>query len=607
MLVVPNSATKYELRITKISYFIFHTYMKRFLFLLFFIFSQVLSAQFDDDRPIDDYATPYNALYSFYYYTSAEHFAPKKLERFFPKKTVNTEALAVQLKQVIDGKGLRLALNAAPNDSNYVDSLTKRNTYLLFTRDLTDIYLERDATTKRWHLSRESALAIPRWHKRVYPLGSDWLVNLMPSFGNEKVFGLAIWQYVGIVLLFFLAILLSKIISYILRRSINTIAESRLGKDKFDKEIVLKLARVLSYVATMYALYILIPILQLPIGFGYYIITTLRIVNTIFVTTFLLRLVDFFRSYIQKFFERKDDDMFDDHISPIVIRIIKTLLIIFGFFHILSLLDVNITALVAGLSIGGLAIALAAQETVKNLIGSAMIYADRPFKIGDYVSTTEIEGTVEDIGFRSTRIRTLDTSLIAVPNGKLVDMTINNLGARQRRRFRASIDIPYHTPPDLIEIFLQGLIQITLNHPNTAKDVYYIRLNSFEGSSLRIMFIIYFLTNDYNEDIKYREQVMLAIIRLAEKLGVQFAFPSTSVYMETQPEKKNNLPNYQNFTPTANENLEAFLAEFKLRHPMPPPEQTPSLFDTPENTENTENTESTESTENTENDEKKLP
>jgi MscS family membrane protein len=167
-----------------------------------------------------------------------------------------------------------------------------------------------------------------------------------------------------------------------------------------------------------------------------------------------------------------------------------------------------------------------------------MIYADRPFKIGDYVSTTEIEGTVEDIGFRSTRIRTLDTSLIAVPNGKLVDMTINNLGARQRRRYRTFVDIPYHTPPDLIEIFLQGLIQITLNHPNTAKDVYYIRLNSLEGSSLRILFIIYFLTNDYAEDIKYREQVILSIIRLAEKLGVQLAFPSTSVYGNPAREKR---------------------------------------------------------------------
>jgi MscS family membrane protein len=558
-------------------------YFMKTILTIFFLFSTTfIFAQIDDERPIDDYATPYNAVYSLYYYSSAEHFAPKKLERLFPKKTQNTEALAVQLRQIIDGKGLRLQLQLAPMDSNFVDSLSKRNIYMLFTRDLTDIYLERDPATKRWQLSRESAQAIPRWHKRVYPLGSDWLVNLMPAFGSQKVFGLAIWQYLAIFLFALLAYLQSKITSAILRRIINTFAESRLGKGKFDTELVLKTAKVMSYIIVISTFYILFPILQLPIGFSYYIITALRLTNTVFVCLFLLRLVDFFRTYIQKMLQREHDEQFDDHLAPIVVRILKTIVIIFTFFHGLTLLDVNIATLVAGLSIGGLAIAFAAQETVKNLIGSAMIYADRPFKIGDYVSTSEIEGTVEDIGFRSTRIRTLDTSLVAVPNGKLMDMTINNLGERQRRRFRALLDIPYHTPPDLIALFLEGLRQIVANHPHTAKDLHYIRLNTFEGSSLRILFVTFFLTNDYAEDIKYREEVMFAIIRLAEQLGVQFAYPSQSLYIESMPERKDNLPDYPEHMAKSNKQLEAFMADFKSRHPQPNLEPQPVL-PTPEN------------------------
>jgi MscS family membrane protein len=540
--------------------------MKTILTILLLFSTTFIFAQIEDERPIDDYATPYNALYSLYYYSSAEHFAPKKLERLFPRKTQNTEALAVQLRQVIDGKGLRLQLQAAPMDSNHIDSLSKRHIYLLFTRDLTDIYLERDQATKRWQLSRESVQAIPNWHKRVYPLGSDWLVNLMPAFGSQKVFGLAIWQYLGIALLALLAYLISKITSAILRRIINTFAESRLGKGKFDTELVLKIAKVMSYIIVISIFYILFPILQLPIGFSYYIITALRLTNTIFVCLFFLRFIDFFRTYIQKLLERENDENFDDHLAPIVVRIMKTIVIILTFFHGLTLLDVNITTLVAGLSIGGLAVAFAAQETVKNLIGSAMIYADRPFKIGDYISTSEIEGTVEDIGFRSTRIRTLDTSLVAVPNGKLVDMTINNLGERQRRRFRALLDIPYHTPPDLIAVFLEGLHQIVINHPHTAKDLHYIRLNSFEGSSLRILFITFFQTNEYIEDIKYREEVMFAIIRLAEQLGVQFAFPSQSLYIQSMPERKDNLPDYPQHITNSNAQLAAFMADFKSRH-----------------------------------------
>ena len=537
-------------------------------------FSRVIAqGQFDDERPVDDYATPYNAVYSFYYYTTPEHYAPKKLEKFFPKKTKNTEVLVVQLKQILEGKGLRLPLNTIPNDSNYIDTIAKRNVFMLFNRDLTDIYLEKDASTGKWQLSRESVQAIPKWHQRVYPLGIDWLVNLVPSYGNETIFGLAIWQYLGLVGIGFFAFLLAKVLSYILKRAFNFIISKQLGKDGYDRDLITKIARIASYILVMYSLYILLPILQLPVGLSYYLIIGIRIVNTIFITRFFLHIADFVNVHFQKRLEEENKEhLYDDHIAPIVMRIVKALIYMVAFFHILSLLDVNITALIAGLSIGGLAIALAAQETVKNLIGSLMIYIDRPFKIGDYVRNTEIEGTVEDIGFRSTRVRTLDTSLIAVPNGKLVDMTIDNLGERVRRRMRVFIDLPFHTPLPLMETFIKGLREIIFLHPRTAKDLQHIHLNGIEHTGYRIIFIAYFLTNDYGEDLKLREEVYFSIVELAQKLGVQFSIPSSAVYINRQPEKEDKLPDYSDKLIMAADTLADFVENLKVKYPAPSPD-----------------------------------
>jgi MscS family membrane protein len=238
-------------------------------------------------------------------------------------------------------------------------------------------------------------------------------------------------------------------------------------------------------------------------------------------------------------------------------------LLVQGVIHALSVFDVNVTALVAGLSLGGLAVALAAQETLRNLLGSMMLYADKPFQIGDFVDVGGVTGTVVDIGFRSTRIRTPDTSIISVPNGNLMNETINNLGERELRRFSTTVGVAYHTPPDLIEAFIKGLREMAINHPHTSDHDYYIHLNNMGASSLDIMFIVYFKTNDWAVELSWKEEIIFSILRLAELLGVQIAFPSTSVYLETMPERKGLIPEYQQELTEAEERLQAFMREFK--------------------------------------------
>ena len=252
---------------------------------------------------------------------------------------------------------------------------------------------------------------------------------------------------------------------------------------------------------------------------------------------------------------------------------LKVFIVIGAIIHILSLLDVNITALLAGLSIGGLAIALAAQETVKNLFGSAMIYADRPFQIGDLITVDGVTGVVEDIGFRSTRMRTLESSLVTIPNGQLVNVTVNNLGARSRRRFYTVIQVAYHTPLDLLTLYIQGLREIGTRHPKVIKDLgVHVRLNTMEASALAIVFLVNFDTREYHEDLQYREELLFEFIHLAQLLGVQFAYNSSSVYIETFPGQKDNLPDYKAASSTVAERFQSYMNRLNELYPVPPAE-----------------------------------
>ena len=215
--------------------------------------------------------------------------------------------------------------------------------------------------------------------------------------------------------------------------------------------------------------------------------------------------------------------------------------------------------LLAGLSIGGLAFALAAQDTVKNFFGSLMIFVDKPFQVGDWITSGDVDGTVEEVGARSTRIRTFANSVIYVPNGNLANATIDNHGLRVMRRFYTTITITYDTPPDLIETFVNGLKSIIINHPNTSKEKYEIHLNDFGASSLNIMFYIFFTVPTWSEELAARHDVISKIIRLAHELGIQFAFPTQTLHIENMPGQNSLSPVYMS-KEEADKKLNEFLA-----------------------------------------------
>ncbi len=193
-------------------------------------------------------------------------------------------------------------------------------------------------------------------------------------------------------------------------------------------------------------------------------------------------------------------------------------------------------SVLTGLGVGSLAIALAARETLANLLGSIAIMLDRPFAIGDWIKLNDAEGTVEDIGFRSTRIRTFYDSQLSVPNSVTMGATIDNMGRRNYRRVYTTLAVRYDTPPERIEAFVEGIKAVIIAAPSTRKDEFHVVLNDFAPSSLSIMLYFFLQVPDWSTELVERQRVLLEIVRLAERLEVKFAFPTQTVEVERLPE-----------------------------------------------------------------------
>ena len=189
-------------------------------------------------------------------------------------------------------------------------------------------------------------------------------------------------------------------------------------------------------------------------------------------------------------------------------------------------------SVLAGLGVGGLAVALAARDSIANLLGSLLIMFEKPFRIGHYIRVGGSEGNVEDVGFRSTRIRTPDNSLISIPNNAVVNATVENLSLRAMRRQRFFLQVTYDTTRVKLEELVAGVRRLILDHPLTNKTNFQVRFNNFSESSLDILVMFYFDIQDYTIELAEREAILLRTMDLVQEIGVEFAFPTRTLQIE---------------------------------------------------------------------------
>jgi MscS family membrane protein len=192
-------------------------------------------------------------------------------------------------------------------------------------------------------------------------------------------------------------------------------------------------------------------------------------------------------------------------------------------------------SVVAGLGVGGLAVALAARDSVANLLGSILIMFEKPFRVGHLVNIAGNTGKVENVGFRSTRIRTLDNSLISIPNNSVVNTTVENLSLRPQRRQKFLVQVTYDTTREKLDSLLEGIRRILREHPFVNGSNSRVRFNDFGESSLNILVVIHLMTEDSAEELEYREDILLRIMDLVTSMGVEFAFPTRTLYLAGGP------------------------------------------------------------------------
>ena len=243
------------------------------------------------------------------------------------------------------------------------------------------------------------------------------------------------------------------------------------------------------------------------------------------------RLTDIVGDYLKQLTAKTQTDL-DDHLVPLAVRSLRIFLVLMGVLFALQNLGINIVSVLAGLGLGGLAFALAAKDAAANLFGSIMILIDRPFKVGDWIKTPNIEGTVEDIGFRSTRVRTFYNSLVSVPNSALANANIDNMGLRRFRRVKAELGLVYSTPLEKMQKFIHGVRKIILSHPDTVKDNFHVYFNSYGDSSLNIMLYYFLQVPDWSAELRETDNIYQQIFSLAHDTGIEFAFPTRTLHIE---------------------------------------------------------------------------
>ncbi|GIV39401.1 MAG: hypothetical protein KatS3mg033_1201 [Thermonema sp.] len=504
--------------------------------------------------------SPFETIRTHLEYLQPDNYDPDKAAQTLDAAGLSPEQkrrLVIQLIQIYDGRGLYVDLEAIPNDPNYADSLTGEHRYVPFPEELPDVYVIKKG--KKWLYSAKTVKKIPQLHRETYPFGIDRLLVLMPRQAGSRFLGLSYWQWLGLALLLVLAFVLHKIFVFIIRKVLLRLI-IRWRKKTLAQQLLLPTARPVSLFLIFHLLKLLIPILQLPIGLSKFLILGVRISIAVFVGFILIRAVDFLSIYMRRFADKTESKL-DDQLVPLVERTLKVLVWVAIGVAVMNVLRFNIAAVLTGLSISGLAVALAAQDTIKNLFGSFTIFVDKPFQIGDWIVADKIDGTVEEVGFRSTRIRTFYNSLITVPNGKLADMVIDNMGARIYRRFVIRLSVTYDTPPELLEAYVQGLRDLVTAHPDTRKDYFHVYVNDLSSSAIEILFYVFFKVPDWGNELRARHELILDMLRLAARLGVRFAFPTQTIHIEEAPGQGSLAPQYETDPNELHKRLQAFFAE----------------------------------------------
>jgi MscS family membrane protein len=533
----------------------------------FLLFASLLLANFNWANDFseaymqgNDFSTPRRSVANFIANLQDDNYHPELAVKSFNFTKVkgrdNKQEHALLLKKYIDAKGYLIDEALLSDKKDYYDSSLGINRFYPFIKE-PRIYLE--LYNGKWLISKTTVAQINTLYHEAYPFGSSWFLKLLPRQMKTTFFGIHTWKWIGLLYLLVFSLVLFYFFRFIVAESVTKIFDW-LGKEHFAIRVFRPVSGPSSILMVVAIIRILFPLLQFPVQVSFYAMVFFKIAIPVLLVVVCYKLVDIVGIYFSRLAEKTESKL-DDQLVPLLRKILKVLVVALGVLFVLQNLDFNITGVLAGLSIGGLALALAAQDTVKNFLGSLMIFIDKPFQIGDWVTGDGFDGNIEEVGFRATRIRTFRNSLMYVPNAKLADVISDNHGKRQFRRYNTKLSLTYDTSPESIEAFLKGLRLIVENHPDTVNHNYHIYLNDFGASSLDIMFYVFFQLPDWGDELKSREDLMFLILQLAKELNIRFAYPTQTLHVEKMPGQLPTTPTSSNDKLDLNKRVDAFIGQ----------------------------------------------
>ncbi len=435
--------------------------------------------------------------------------------------------LAIELRRVLDARGLLVVYENIPNNPNYADSLSGLNQYILFN-SLPEVYLVKQ--NGKWVFSEATIEQIPDLYQATFSGVIEALIDELPEWSKNEWFGVQIWQYLGVFLWLLIGFILRRIFEFILDNYIRRVTQKT--KFTWDDDLLDGIERPIGFIFLIAFFYLTYTNLQLSVQVNLYLSKILEIAVSVGFVWLFYNLADVFAKYLTVV-TSKTGNKLDDQLVPLVRKTLRFFIVTMGVILILQNNGYNVASLIAGLGIGGLAVALAAKDTLANFFGSITIFADRPFRIGDWIKVGNVEGVVEEVGFRTTRVRTFYNSLVSVPNSNIATTDIDNYGLRQYRRLKMVLNLTYSTTPQQMEAFVEGLKATVKANKHFRQDFYEIHFNSFGAHSLDVLVYVFFDVPDWSTELQQRHNFLLEILRLAQEIGVEFAFPTQTLHVDS--------------------------------------------------------------------------
>jgi len=442
------------------------------------------------------------------------------------------EALAKQLEAVLDHSfaGDLQKLNGTPS-GNIADDLPPdldRAGQITIGDDTVDILLVRESPAEGpaiWLFSARTLRDIPRLYRE---LNVPEIEEKLPELFRKSVGSLRLWQFIG----FFTLVPLFFLVAWFGLRVAMKPLRSRLEKRGRQGDVREALEKARAPVALLFALVLhrlFVPYLSLPLLFRYRYGQWFTVSLVAASAWLFLRLIDAFSGTARERFTAAGSSA----VPTITLgrRILKGVVLLFALLAGLSALGVNLTAAVAGLGIGGVALAFAARTSIENIFGGFTVLGDKILRVGDACRIGTFTGTVEDITLFATRLRTFDRSVVSIPNGTLLTREIENLSSRDRFLFNHVLGLRYETTPAQLKAVLESLRKILADHPRITPEEARVRFLRLGASSLDVELRAYVLAADFAVFLEIQEELLFSVLDAVAAAGASVAFPSQTLYL----------------------------------------------------------------------------